>query len=179
MGYIRKLTERVSHGFNWVAGLGLMAMVSLAVANVLLRNLARVEVSWFPDWLNGLFRSISPIPGTVEMVGFLGVVVTAFALAYTFITGGHVAIYYVVGKAPRRLKAVITALTSFIGAALFALIAWQSVLLAGDLMASGEVSPTRKIPFYPFVWGIALSCIPVAVLLLHDTIKAVRRMVTR
>ncbi len=179
MEYVRKFTERVSHWFNWVAGAGLVAMMSLVVANVLLRNLARVRLDWFPDWLNGFFRSISPVSGTVEMVGFLGAVVAAFAIAYTFITGGHVAIYYIVGKAPRRLKAVITVLTSFIGAALFALIAWQSVLLAGDLMASGEVSPTRKIPFYPFVWGIALSCIPVAVLLLHDTVKALRRMVSR
>ena len=179
MEYVRKITERVSHWFNWVAGVGLVAMMSLVVANVLLRNTARVEVGWFPDWLNGLFRSVSPITGTVEMVGFLGVLVAAFAIAYTFITGGHVAIDYIVDKAPPRFRAVITALTSFIGMVLFALIAWQSVLLAGNLMASGEVSPTRKIPFYPFVWGIALSCIPVAVLLLLDTIKAIRRMVGR
>jgi len=179
MAQIRKITTRISHWFNWVAGFSLVAMMTLVVVNVLLRNLARVRADWFPDPVNAFFTAVKPISGTVEMVGLLGVAVAAFAIAYTFVEGGHVAIDYLVSRAPARLAAVIRSITYFFGAALFALLAWESIMFAGDLMASGEVTPTRQIPFYPFVWGITLACLPVVVLLFLDFLKAVSRAVRR
>lgn len=179
MAQIREIATRISHWFNWVAGFSLIALMTLVVANVLLRNLARVQVDWFPDPVNAFFIAVKPISGTVEMVGLLGAAVAAFAIAYTFIQGGHVAIDYLVARAPERLGAAIRSITSLLGAALFALLAWESLMFAGDLLASGEVTPTRQIPFYPFVWGIALACLPVVVLLFLDFLKAASRAVRR
>ena len=161
MSRLRKITERLSYWFNWIAGGGLVAMVLLTCADVVMRSSGR------------------PIPGTFEIVGFLGAVIAAFAIAYTQILGGHVAIDYLVARMPRRSQGIVRSFTYLVGAGLFALIAWQSYLFAGDLWASGEVSPTEKIPFFPFVYGIALACLQVSLVLLLDFLKSVAQAVRK
>jgi hypothetical protein len=63
--------------------------------------------------------------------------------------------------------------------ALFTLLAWQSFRFAGELWLNGEVSPTQKIPFFPFVYGVALSCVPVALLLIVDFLKSIAKVVRK
>ena len=83
----------------------------------------------------------SPIPGTYEMVGFLGAVIIAFALAYTSLEKGHIAVEILVDRLPREAAGMsIEAVTSLIGASLFGLLTWQSLIYAADLRQSGEVS---------------------------------------
>jgi len=161
MSRLRKITERLSYWFNWIAGGGLVLMMLLTCADVVMRSAGQ------------------PIPGTFEIVGFLGVVVAAFAIAYTQVLGGHVAIDYLVVRLPRRRQGIIRCITSLAGAGLFALLAWQSYLFAGSLWASGEVSPTEKIPFFPFVYGLALACLPVSLLLLLDFFKSLAQAVRK
>jgi len=68
--------ERISRGLAkklyWVAGTAIVAMMLLTCADVVLRYLRR------------------PIPGTYELVCFLGAAAVAFAIAYTFVEKGHV-----------------------------------------------------------------------------------------
>ena len=161
MSRLRKITERLSYWFNWIAGGGLVLMMLLTCADVVMRSAGR------------------PIPGTFEIVGFLGVVVAAFAIAYTQVLGGHVAIDYLVVRLPHRHQGIIRCITSLAGAGLFALLAWQSYLFAGNLWTSGEVSPTEKIPFFPFVYGLALACLPVSLLLLLDFFKSLAQVVRK
>ena len=66
MAFIERLTQisgAVSRGLRWVAGAGLMAMLLLTVADVI-----------------GIKLFKTPVPGAIEMVGFMGVVVVAFWL---------------------------------------------------------------------------------------------------
>ncbi len=161
MSRLRKFAGRLSYWFNWIAGGGLVLMMLLTCADVVMRSAGR------------------PIPGTFEIVGFLGVIIAAFAIAYTQVLGGHIAIDYLVVRLSRRRQSIIRCITSLAGAGLFALIAWQSYLFAGNLWASGEVSPTEKIPFFPFVYGLALACLPVSLLLLLDFFKSLAQAVRK
>jgi len=158
MTRLRSYAHKLSYWFNWVAGGGLVAMVLLTCSDVVLRSFNR------------------PIPGTFEIVGFLGAMVAAFAIAYTQIMGGHVAIDYLVARLPSRRQALVRSFISLVGSALFVLLAWQSYLYAHSLSLSGEVSPTEKIPLYPFVYAIALACVPVVVVLAVDFARAVREV---
>ena len=108
---------RISRGFNALAGAAVVVMMLLTCADVLLRLLRR------------------PIPGTYEIIGFLGTVVISFSLAYTSLEKGHIAVEILVEKLPRRVQVGVEAVTSLIGAALFALITWQSLVYAADLQA--------------------------------------------
>jgi TRAP-type C4-dicarboxylate transport system permease small subunit len=160
MSRIAKEVARISAGFNTLAGAAVVAMMLLTCADILLRLLRH------------------PIPGTYELVGFLGTVIVSFSLALTSLSKGHIAVEILVEKLPRRVQVGIEAVTSLIGAALFAVIAWQSLVYAADIRQSGEVSVTLTMPIYPFIYGIAAgSALLVLVLLLdslHSAIRAVK-----
>jgi len=118
-----------------------------------------------------------PIPGTYELVCFLGAVAAAFAMAYTSLEKGHVSVSFVVALFPQRIQGLIESITNLLGLFLFVLIAWQSVIYANDLRLSGEVSLTLELPFYPFVYGIGFSAGVVSLILISDLLKNVRKMI--
>jgi len=97
----------------------------------------------------------SPVPGAIEVVAFLGVVVIGFAIAYTQVLHGHIKVDFIVMKFPPRLRSVIDVLIQILGMALFVMLAWRSIDYAQVLQASGEVSMTQRIPFYPFIYALA------------------------
>jgi len=151
-----KLINSLTYKFNWIAVFAVVAMMILTSADVILR----------------LFRH--PIPGTYEIVGLLGAVVIAFSLAYTSAEKGHIAVEFLVQKFPRNVQSFIMFVNDLVGAALFGLIAWQSILYASDLKQSGEVSMTIQMPVYPFVYGIAFGCGLLCLVLLTESFKSLK-----
>ena len=120
-----------------------------------------------------------PVPGTYELVCFLGAVAVAFSLAHTSVERGHVSVSFVVQLFPKRIQDLIACVTTGFGLLLFALIAWQSVIYANDLRMSGEVSLTLELPFYPFVYGVGFSAAVVCLILLSDLFKHLMKVVAK
>ncbi len=143
-----KAGNELSKALFAVAGAAIVAMMLLTCADIVLR----------------MFRM--PIPGTYELVSFLSAVSVAFAMAHTSVHKGHIAVSVLVQLLPKRLQALVDSLTTGLSVGLFALIAWRSYVYAGSLRQSGEVSMTLQLPFYPFVFGIALASAVVCLVLL-------------
>jgi TRAP-type C4-dicarboxylate transport system permease small subunit len=158
MSRFEKMILFLSDRFNWIAAASIIVMMLLTCADVVLR----------------FFRH--PIPGTYEIVGLLGAVVISFSLAYTSVKKGHIAVEFLVEKFPRRIQAFINAANDFFGALLFGLISWQSALYASDLKVSGEVSLTLQMPIYPYVYGIAMGCGLLCMVLLVEFLKSLQRI---
>jgi len=152
---LEKFAYCLSNWLNWIAGAGLVAMLVLVVADVI----AAKSFKW-------------PIPGGIEMVGFLGVVVVAFSVAQTQVLRGHIEVAFLVARFPRAARKAIGSIVYAFGMVLFALLAWKSYGFGQTLQASGEVSMTQEIPFYPFVYGIAFCCISVFLVLLVQLLRA-------
>mgnify|MGYP001190502327 CR=1 FL=1 len=148
MMLLEKAGAQMSRYLFAVAGAAIVAMMLLTSADIVLR----------------LFRM--PIPGTYELVSFLSAVSVAFAMAHTSVQKGHIAVSVLVQLLPARLQSLIDSVTTMLGIFLFAMIAWRSFLYAGSLRQVGEVSLTLELPFYPFVYGIALSSAAVCLVLL-------------
>jgi TRAP-type C4-dicarboxylate transport system permease large subunit len=96
------------------------------------------------------------------VVAFLGVVVTAFAIAYTQVLRGHIRVEFVVMRLPPRAQAGLTAFIWFLSFILFALLAWQSVeyglsLLARDFFANLSSYSLTVIPMFIFMGSIAYA----------------------
>ena len=151
-----KFVNSLSNWLNWVAGAALVAMLALIIADIVGSKLF--------NW---------PIPGGIEIVSFLCVVIIAFAIAQTQVLHGHIEAEFFVARLPKTAQKVIAGIVYFLGLILFALLAWRSYDYGRVLQASGEVSMTEKIPFYPFVYGIAFCSIAVFLVLLVQCIKAV------
>jgi TRAP-type C4-dicarboxylate transport system permease small subunit len=154
-----KYLARAGKAFNILACAAVVAMMLLSAADVVLRIFGR------------------PIPGTYELVGFLGALVVSFALAFTSMEKGHIAVEILVEKLPLRTRLAIDAFCNLAGAFLFCVIGFQAFIYALDIKSSGEVSPTLHIPAYPFIFGISLGCALLCLLLTADFIKSLRRTI--
>jgi TRAP-type C4-dicarboxylate transport system permease small subunit len=152
-----KFTSRSSRTLNWVAGWSLVGMMFLTCADIVLR----------------LFRR--PILGTYEIVGFLGAIVVGFAMAQTTLERGHVAVQVVVARFSPQVQEVIYLITHLLSILLFALLAWECVRYGNDFRASGEVSLTIRMPFYPVVYGIAFSAAVVCLVLFVDILQVLTK----
>ncbi len=154
---LERSVTMASRWFNYTACLAVCVMMLLSCADVAMRLLG------------------APIPGAYEMVGFLGTVIISFALAYTSIQRGHVAVELIFDKLPPRAQCFVEAIANMIGGTLFVLMAWQCLAYGTDLRHSGEVSLTLQMPVYPFVYGIALGSGMLALVLLIDFIRFLKR----
>lgn len=140
MKRISSAVSAASMVMQWIAGTSLVLLMLTTVTDVLLRNVFG-----------------KPIPGTYELVGFAGGLVIGLALPMTSWRRGHVEVDSFLPRLPARPRAVIQVLTRVLGAALFAILAWNLFRLGLDLRASGEVSPTLELRFYPVLFGLALA----------------------
>ncbi len=152
---MEKYVNKLSLWLNWIAGGGLIVMLLLVVGDII-----------------GIKIFSAPIPGAIEMVAFMGVVVIGFAIAYTQTLHGHIRVDFIVLKFPPRLAAVMDVLMLILGMALFILLAWRSFDYALILQRSGEVSMTQKLPFFPFVYGLAFCFVVTFLVLLVEFIKS-------
>jgi TRAP-type C4-dicarboxylate transport system permease small subunit len=147
---------------NWVAGIALGVMMIITVVDVV--------GSKFFKW---------PLPGGIELIGFMAIIVAAFPIAYTQLKRGHIEVEYFVEKMPLRAREVIYGIVTVLGIGLFTVLAWRCYDLGRSLQESGEVSMTQGIPFYPFVYALAFCCLPVCVVMitqfLHLVIGASRK----
>jgi len=156
---IEKSITKTADLFNWAAAAALVGMMLLTCADVVMR------------------RSFNhPIPGTYEIVGLLGALLISFALAYTTAQKGHIAVEFLVQRLSKKIQRVIDAVNQLLGIMLFVIVAWQSVLYAMDLKESGEVSMTVQMPIHPFVFGIAIGCALVSLVLALDFYKSLTRL---
>ena len=146
----------------WIGGAGLVAMLLLIVADVI-----------------GIKVFSKPVPGGLEIVSFLAVIAIAFSVAHTQVMRGHVAVDFIVEKFPRRLRMVVEIITLVFSVCLFAVMAWYSFKYAGKLKSTGEVSMTQKIPFYPFVYAMAVCFVVTFIVLVRDLVQSIAKAVDR
>lgn len=138
------ILDRISHYLNLVlmgiAGLFLVAMIVLTCANVFLRLV----------WI--------PVSGTFELMGYFGAVLTAFAMGYTQIKKGYIAVDIVVLGFSKRIQNVLNAANAIILTGFFVLVTWQISKYAANLRETGEVTETLQIIYYPFAYAVAVGC---------------------
>jgi len=159
----------------WIAGAAIVTMMLLTCVDVVLRFC----VTLYHDFKWEFLTPFRPIPGTYELVRFLGTIAAAFAMAHTSVEAGHVAVSIVVRLFPARVQALIETITTTFGLIFFAIVSWQSVVYAMDLKASGEVSLTLQLPFYPFIYGIGFAAAAVCLVLLTDLSKSLVRVLNK
>ncbi len=147
--YLR-FVERLSCYLDKIAGLALTFTMLLVVTDVILRRI-------------GL-----PIPGSYETVAFIGVVVIGFALPRSSWERTHVSMDILISMlTPGQAKAVLI-FTKLIGIAFFLLLGIRLFFDGGDLICSGEVTQTLKLPFYPIAYGLGVCCFVECLVLAAD-----------
>ena len=142
----------------WVAGAGLVAMLVVIVADII-----------------GIKILSKPVPGGIEIVSFMAVIAVALAIPLTQVMRGHVAVDFIVEHFPRRLRSVIAVITGLLSLVVMGFLTYYSFDYAGSLRESGEVSMTQNIPFYPFVYAMAVAFLATFLVLALELVRTFLR----
>ena len=171
MNPLERAVKRIVRIMYYFAGAAIVGMMLLTCVDVALR----LAVTLYAKYGWQVLAPFQPIPGTYELVCFLGSTAAAFAMAHTTVEAGHVAVSILVRLLSERIQAVFQMVTSSLGFILFALISWQSVRYAQQLKELGEVSMTLELPYYPFVYGVAFAsfavCLVLILTVIHEWLK--------
>ena len=154
MQTLNRINDFLNRLLLWIGGVFLVGMILITCANIFFR------IVWVP------------VRGTFELMGFFGAVVAAFSLGYTQQKKGHIAVDVLINTFSPGTRRILSAVNSFICLVFFGAAAWQLILKAHTLMATGEVTETLRIIYYPFTYAVALGCAVLSLSLLTDLIQA-------
>ena len=106
-------------------------------------------------------------------MGYFGAIVTAFALGYTQMKKGHIAVDIVVLGFSKKIQKILQCINDAICTILFALATWQIIKYGTILLTTGELTETLRIIYYPFAYAVALGCATICLVFLTDFLKSV------
>ena len=138
---------------NIIAGISVTVMMLMTVADVLLR------------------AGRHPIIGTYEVVALLMAVVIGFGIPQVSLDRGHVYVEFLLQKFSERSRNVVNSLTRVLCLILFALIGVNLFSVGAGFRASGEVSPTIQLPFYPVAYAVAVCCLLECCVFIFDIVR--------
>jgi len=148
-----KVFQTVANGVHalvrvltWIASGALSILILFVVANVLSRFLFK-----------------KPLPGTIEVIELVAVVIVFFSVAYTETKRAHIYVELVVSKLRRRTQAVLASMMYFLAAIFFAVMAWRSSVLAWSyLFPTTRETYVLSIPIAPFLFVVAFGSLVLA-----------------
>ena len=153
MDLLFNMLKFVSKALNSIAGIAVTFMMLLTVADVLLR------------------AGGHPIIGTFEIVALLLGLVVGFGIPQVSLDRGHVYMEFLLEKLSKRSKNLMNTFTRIPCLILFAFIGYNLFNVGARFHASGEVSPTIKIPFYPVAYGVAVCCLLECCVFIFDIVR--------
>lgn len=155
--------SRVNRSFigwiEWVGVVGILTMMVITCLDVL-----------------GSKLILRPVFGSIDIVVLAQVVCVSFGAASTLILGRHIQVEFFVILLPERAKAAVDVIANALGLLLFILIVWRLSVYGHYMQTGAEVSATARIPLYPFVYGIALACVPICMVFILELIHSVIRV---
>ncbi|MGZ3494786.1 MAG: TRAP transporter small permease [Thermodesulfobacteriota bacterium] len=153
MGNLYSILLRVSKILSYIGAVALTFMMLLTVADVILRAGGR------------------PILGTYEIVAFSLAIVIGFTIPQVSLDRGHVLMEIVLDKVSKRSKTILNTFTRLLCIILFAIVGYNLFLIGNELITSGEVSSTLKLPFYPIAYGVGVCSFIECFVFIFDIVR--------
>lgn len=150
MGALKRINEFLNNAFALVGGIALVSMMAIACVNMAMR-------------LAG-----NPISAAFELVGYFGALTVSLPLGYAQIKKSHIAVDILSSHFSPAVRAVIKGIGLALGTVFFCVAAWQLASHAETLRMAGEVSETLRLPYYPFIYGVAAGCLLMTFCMLVD-----------
>jgi TRAP-type C4-dicarboxylate transport system permease small subunit len=167
MAPVEKQIKKLVVYMYYIAGAAIVIMMLITCIDIVLRLAVTLHTEYGWQFL----APFQPLPGTYELVCFLGSTAAAFAMAHTLVESGHVAVSVLVRLFSEKIQAFIQVVTGSLSFIFFGLLSWQSIVYAQKLKKWGEVSMTLELPYYPFVYGMAFGAFGVCLVLLLKIIE--------
>ena len=156
MKSLRRFVDAASTALFAIAGVGLIGIVLLVVANAVSRKTA-----------------FGPLMGTYEFAGDLEAIIIAFSICFNQIKKVNISVDLLTMRLSRRANAMVASVMYLVSMVLFGAVTYGLLGYAKDLRVGGEVSMTMHIPFYPITYAVSLCFALLVLALLVDFLDAV------
>ena len=135
--------HKTSTTINYLALLVLFLMMLMVAVDVL-----------------GRYIFNSPFTGTFDSIEMMMVVVVFGSLAYCTLAEGHVRVDVILGRLPKRTKAILNAITFLTSVFIVALITWRLGDRAWSILKDlpGPTTLTLQIPHWPLIILATIGC---------------------
>jgi TRAP-type C4-dicarboxylate transport system permease small subunit len=143
----------ISKVLNYIAGIALTVMMFLTVIDVILRSTSH------------------PFVGTYEIVSLLLALVIGFGIPQVSLDKGHVFMEFLLERFSTKSKNIMNTVTRVLCIILFAFIGYNLFIVGAGYHATGEVSATIKLPFYPVAYGVAVCCLLECLVFIFDIVR--------
>ena len=137
-----------------VSNVLLLAMMAVALLNILLRALFRY-----------------PIFGTFEIVCYLSLVMAAFAMPGTERDNGNISVTLASESLPPKGARILKLVTDLMGMAGCFVVEYRLVGLARRKLENGDITADLGMPVYIFVYIIALAFFLISICLLYKVLS--------
>lgn len=154
MKIMDKINGLLNRVLTFIGGIFLVVMIVLTCGNIFFR------IVWVP------------VPGTYELMGLFGAIVTAFALGQTQLRRGHVAVEVLINTFSVKTKKAVRVAGDLVCTAFFIIVTWQLAVKAITLWKTGELTETLNIIYYPFIYAVAFGCAVLALVCFGDLLRA-------
>jgi len=134
------IVRRISAMFNMAAAVALIFMMMLTVVDVALR-------------VGG-----HPIVGAYEIVSLTLALVIGLSIPQVSLDGAHVYMEIGLDRLSPHGKKVMMTFTRLLCIALFIFMGYNLFTVGAEFRASGEVSQTLRLPFFPVAWAVGVCC---------------------
>lgn len=133
----------LNFGVEWIGIVAFVFMMLLTTADVI-----------------GAKVFLSPIPGALDLMMLAQLIALSFALGASYLANRHVEVEFFTPLLPKLVQRLVAVVVKFFVFALFALMTWRMFVYGFDLKSYTEVSPTIRLPLYPFAYAATIAFIP-------------------
>ena len=117
-----------------------------------------------------------PVPGAVELSGYMLAVFILLGVAYTHQVKGHVRISMLVSRLPKRAGYVVEIVTTLLSLFIIGILAWQGWTVG---IQEKTVSDMLRIPQFPFRLLVSVAAIFLFLELLIDLAESIGKLTGR
>jgi TRAP-type C4-dicarboxylate transport system permease small subunit len=96
-----------------------------------------------------------PIPGAVEIISLLGGICLTLTVPRTSQRNAHVIVEMLIDRMPKAARVFVRGFTRCIALVFCVFIGMGMICVGTDYLATGEVSPGLRIPYYPLAFTMA------------------------
>jgi TRAP-type C4-dicarboxylate transport system permease small subunit len=161
MDYFNRIIGTITRSFDYLARLGMVALMVLVVANVILRY------------------GFTSIGGTYDYVQLITALSVTSAVAYCAYERGHIEVEILMERVPERLQGIVGSIIGLFSVGFFALASWQCVKAGIDMKAMNETTMAIYIPLYHFMWYLAFGLAMTAIAIMPSWIGYISKAVKR
>ncbi len=160
MEWLVKMKKGIQTVNRFIAGVGACFLISLMLitsTDVLSRDIFN-----------------HPIPGTIELSGYMLAAFILMGLAYAQQVKAHVGVSLIISRLPPRIRIIFNLITLLISFLIFSILAWQGLVVG---IEEQTVSDVLRIPQYPFRLLVTVAAFLVCLEFLIDIGDSIKKLV--